>query len=73
MGYMAKRVVPSPEFLSGIAGIVDVYSVSSCVNDDFADFVDFWKHNGYWFFDRPEIIRDLAQKNAIDLSGTKLF
>jgi hypothetical protein len=39
----------------------DVYSVSSCVNDAFADYIDCWKHNGYWLFDSPE------------LEGAKLF
>lgn len=72
VGYMAKRVAPPPGYVAP-AGIVDVYSVSACVNDDFADFVDSWMHNGYWFFDRPELIANLAQENGIDLSGTKLF
>jgi hypothetical protein len=73
MGYMAKRVAATPEFLSSVREIVDVYSVSRCVNDDFADFVDDWKHNGYWFFDSPAIIAHLAGEKAIDLRGTLLF
>jgi hypothetical protein len=73
MGYMAKRVVAPPGFLSAVKGIVDVYSVSDCVNDNFADFVDDWRHNGYWFFDHPGIIANLAREKAIDLAGTLLF
>jgi hypothetical protein len=72
VGYMAKRVAKPPGW-GDPPNIVDVYSVSNCVNDDFADFVNYWKHNGYWFFDRPEIISDLAEDNNIDLGGTKLF
>jgi hypothetical protein len=72
MGYMAKRNLQPPSAL-GLAGVIDIYSVNDCVNDNFADYVDYWKHNGYWFFDSPEIICQLAQENSIDLKGTKLF
>jgi hypothetical protein len=44
-GYMAKRVQKPKGF--GIDYVLDVYSVSSCVNDDFADYIEYWKHNGY--------------------------
>lgn len=47
-GYMAKRVQKLEGF--NVDRIADVYSVSSCVNDKFADYIDYWKHNGY----RPE-------------------
>jgi hypothetical protein len=72
MGYMAKRV-------EGSAGwhkppqVLDVYSVGCCVNDDFADYVDYWKHNCWWFFDSPALIQSVASENSIDLHGTKLF
>ena len=68
---MAKRVQIPKGF--HIENIVDVYSVSNCVNDDFADYIDYWKHNGYWLFDSPTIIQELAQENSIPLSGTSLF
>lgn len=54
-------------------GMRDVYSVSGCVNKDFADYIPYWKHNGYWLFDSPEIIEALAQDNRIALKGTSLF
>jgi hypothetical protein len=53
--------------------ITDVYSVSSHVNDDFADYINFWKHNGYWIFDSPDIIRSVAIENSISLERTSLF
>ena len=53
--------------------VTDIYSVSSHVNDDFADYIYYWKHNGYWLFDSPEIIRSVAQENSIELKGTSLF
>src|SRR5262245_12164110 len=71
-GYMAKRVIAPPNWLPA-RGISTVYSVSSCVNDDFADYIRFWKHNGYWLFDTPDIIVDFARRNAIDLAETVLF
>ena len=71
-GYMAKRVRPRPDWLHA-ARVVDVYSVSGCTSNDFADYIDFWKHNGYWLFDSPAIIRQVAQAHSIDLAGTSLF
>jgi hypothetical protein len=77
VGYMAKRSCKKPEGFNGqghdLPNVVDIYSVSSCVNDDFANYINYWKHNGYWLFDSPEIIRALAQENSIDLQGTMLF
>lgn len=72
IGYMAKRICEPPPALE-LTGVVDIYSVNDDVNDNFADFVDYWRHNGYWFFDSPDLIRQLARENAIDLEGTKLF
>lgn len=73
VGYMAKHVCEKPAVYE-MPNVVDVYSVSSCVNDHFAqDYVRFWKHNGYWLFDSPEIIRTVAKENSIDLNGTQLF
>jgi hypothetical protein len=70
-GYMAKRVQKPKGF--DMSQVAEVYSVSNCVNDDFADYIEYWKHNGYWLFDSPEIIRNLARENSIGLDGTLLF
>jgi hypothetical protein len=69
---MAKWVSPSPDWLTA-SGVVDIYSVSNCISHDFADYVPYWKHNGYWLFDAPGAIQALARDNAIDLQGTSLF
>jgi hypothetical protein len=43
---MAKRVQTPVGFHAD--GVLDVYSLSSCVNDDFADYIRYWKHSiGY--------------------------
>jgi hypothetical protein len=72
VGYMAKRVSGRPNGLEA-DHVVDIYSVSHCVSGDFADYIRFWKHNGYWFFDAPEIIREVAAENSLDLADTSLF
>jgi hypothetical protein len=72
VGYMAKRVSLRPEWIKA-GRVEDIYSVSGCVSEDFADYVHYWKHNGYWFFDSPEIIQQLAQDHALELAGTALF
>lgn len=72
VGYMAKRVENKPDFLKNDQ-VEDIYSVSNCISDKFADYTEFWKHNGYWFFDSPEIIKALATAHDINLQGTKLF
>jgi hypothetical protein len=53
--------------------VADVYSVGCCVNEYFADYINFWKHNGFWLFDSPQIIRSVANENSVDLTGTLLF
>lgn len=72
VGYMAKRVSLRPDWLHA-AQVLDIYSVGDCISQDFADYIQFWKHNGYWFYDSPQIIQQLAQENAIDLAWTRLF
>ena len=72
VGYMAKRVIKKPDWLK-VDGVQDIYSLTECLSKDFADYIKYWKHNGYWFFDSPDIIENLAKKNSLDLEGTKLF
>lgn len=69
-GYMYKRVAPAPP---GMGPVLDVHSVSGCISQCFADYVPYWRHNGHWLFDSPEIIHALAVDNAIDLFGLTLF
>ena len=71
-GYMAKRVSTTSDWL-GVDHVGDVYSVSFCISEPFADYMNYWKHNGYWFFDSPAIIQQLASEHGIDLAGTTLF
>jgi hypothetical protein len=73
LGYMAK-VIPKtrPEWMNA-PNVVDVFSVSGCVNDEFADYIPDWKHNGYWFFDSPDLIREVAAAHNVGLESARLF
>jgi hypothetical protein len=71
-GYMAKHVSIRPDWLKA-GHVVDIYSVSDCISEDFADYINFWKHNGYWLFDSPEAIFEVAKENSIDLTNARLF
>ena len=71
LGYMAKRIIGSPDWLDA-PHVRDVYAVANCVSNDFCGYIDFWKHNGFWFFDSPALIRDIANENEIALTDTAL-
>jgi hypothetical protein len=72
IGYMAKRIRKKPDWLHA-PEVIDIFSVSGCVSEYFADYINYWKHNGYWFFDSPQIIKSIAKENSIELEGTSLF
>jgi len=72
VGYMAKRAGQRP------AGTVPdaveaVYSVSGCLAPFFCDYVEFWRHNGYWLFDSPAALGEVAVQRGVDLSAMTLF
>jgi hypothetical protein len=72
LGYMAKHVAVRPEWFK--AAVVDeVLSVSPCVSQDFADWVNYWRHNGYWLFDSPSVIQALALEHSLDISDCRWF
>src|ERR1041384_1906018 len=71
-GYMAKHIVAHPAWLKA-EKVVDIYSVSNCVSKNFADYINYWKHNGYWLFDSPETIQEIAEERSLDLTKTSLF
>lgn len=72
--YMAKRNLKKPEaFAYSMPQVTDIYSISSCVNDDFADYFQYWKHNNHWFFDSTALILQLCAEHSIRLEGASLF
>ena len=72
VGYTAKKVVSRPDWLE-VPLVQDIYSVSNCVSKNFLDYIPFWRHNGYWLFDNPDIIRDLARENNVSLEEHIFF
>jgi hypothetical protein len=72
LGYLYKRVSAAPESLHA-RHVTDVYSLSSHVSNDFADYINFWRHNGYWLFDSPTVIHALASEQSFLLDGLQLF
>jgi hypothetical protein len=72
IGYLYKRVALRPDWLKA-PEVDDIYSLSGCISQDFADYINYWKHNGFWLFDSPAIIRSLAVEHAISLEGSTLF
>lgn len=71
VGYMAKRVEKAVWWKTDC--VKDIYSVAGCTSKFFCDYVHYWKHNGFWFFDSPYIIQDLASSEEMDLIGTTFF
>jgi hypothetical protein len=69
---MAKFVVERPDWLRA-ERVSAIYSVSGCVSRNFTDYIRFWKHNGYWLFDSPKPIVEIALERGIDLAETVLF
>jgi hypothetical protein len=71
-GYMAKKVSPKPDWLKA-SGVSHVCSVSYCISPAFCDYIRHWKHNGFWFYNSPADVREVARLESVDFSGQKLF
>ena len=69
---MAKRISNNPDWIKA-DHVKDLFSVSGCISHEFADYISHWKHNGYWFFDSPEVIKALANSESISVAGTTIF
>lgn len=72
VGYMAKRVVQRPNWLNA-PNVQDIYSVSDHASRNFMDYIEFWRHNGYWLFDTPQIIQELSLQNNLDQGELTFF
>jgi hypothetical protein len=72
VGYMYKKVVSRPNWIQSDL-VDDIYSVSGCISEDFCDYINYWKHNGFWFFNAPIIMEQIAQKVGLNTSTMYLF
>lgn len=72
VGYLYKKIVTRPDWLSD-PRVVDLHSVSGCFSAHFCDYTTFWRHNGFWLFDDPRIMREIAAEEGVSLTGMTLF
>ncbi|MCB1050488.1 MAG: hypothetical protein H6510_14690 [Acidobacteria bacterium] len=72
IGYMYKKVSAKTDWLKA-PQVKEICSVSSCISQDFADWINYWAHNGYWMFNAPQVIESLAMEQNIVLAGHRLF
>ena len=71
-GYMLKTV-KKPDGWVSEAEVIDLYSLSECVSDTFANSFETWKHNGFWLYDSVAVIREVVLEQEIATSDFKLF
>lgn len=72
VGYMLKKVICRPDWIKA-SGVHDLYSVSGCISENFADYIQYWRHNGYWLFDTPAVIEQIARDIELNTDGMTLF
>jgi hypothetical protein len=73
LGYMLVKVAPPPEWMHS-PKVELVYSACGCsVSPYFFEYIPLWKHNGWWFFDHPSIMYDIASEKNLDLNEVTLF
>jgi len=72
VGYMSKKIVARPDWLNA-DGVEDVCAVSDCISNAFADYIKYWKHNGYWFFNSKSDIEYICRQDNIDASRNEVF
>jgi hypothetical protein len=74
-GYMYKLVNASPGGVTA-KNVVDIFSVGACgagTSPFFTEYIPYWKHNGYWFFNSPDTLQEIARQDDIDLSRMTLL
>ena len=71
-GYLSKQLCRAPDWLKNDS-VQDIYSLSNCISDAFCDYIPHWKHNGYWLFNSPALLQEVAAAESIDLSENQLF
>jgi hypothetical protein len=72
IGYMLKTVVEAPTWMNA-PKVECVYSVGNHVSGNFLDYIPLWRHNGWWLFDDPTVLRDVAMQSGLSLSSLTMF
>lgn len=71
-GYLVKRVAPPPGWL-GRGGLVDVCSVSDCVNTNVVDVQKVWCYNGFGVANEPGLLWAMAALDEQAATEVTLF
>jgi hypothetical protein len=71
-GYLFKRLALRPEWIKN-PNVRDIYSVSDHGSADFADYINYWKHNGWWLFDSPGDMIEIIEREGVERSALTLF
>ena len=72
-GYIAKRIVSKPDYLEA-KQVSSIYSLSGCISAFFdEDYILHWKHNGFWLYDSPETISEIANQKNLSLKDITIF
>ena len=72
VGYMYKTIIHEPHWLKA-ANVDGIYSLSGCISKNFTDYIKYWKHNGYWLFNSPAVMEEIARKSNLVLACLTLF
>lgn len=71
-GYVRKCVSARPVSIQ-TDRVVDIYSASSCISSDFANDIGYWRHNGFWLFNDPSDMDDIAAAEGKAITEFGLF
>jgi hypothetical protein len=69
---MLKNVSLRPPWITNTA-VTDIYAVASCISDNFANYIEHWRHNGYWLFNKPSDMDSIPAREGTDRSCLTLF
>ena len=74
LGYMARKIAKKDDWLKAPPHVEEICSANCCgyLSKCFCDCIKHWKHNGWWFFDSPDVIRAVAEAEETDLGDTRL-
>lgn len=75
-GYMYKRIRQRPDYIKA-PHVVDIYSAGECGSEvtspNFCDYTKYFRQNGFGFFNKPEIMHEVAKLENVDLTPLSLF
>lgn len=69
---MAKKIVDRPSWMK-CEKVQQIWSVSGCVSPNFTNYINYWKHNGYWLFDNPKTILEIMKLEGLNFNEFQLF